>query len=256
MRGPRPDLLITLALLLFPATAHAGTVNLRWGDCWGDGGAQNASFACNTNAGSHALVGSFISSVTVPDAISAEIILDLAVADGTLPPWWHFKNAGSCRLTSLSASAALPLSAVQCVDWGGGQAVGFITDYLVGYSGPETARIRAAFGSQVPVELTAGTEYFLFQLILNHAKSTGTGACAGCDKAACLEYRDIQLTTQGGTILRLGPNFWPPGSSDHLATWQGGAGVVKPYGHSFICAYSHPTTTRTRTWGEVKALYR
>ena len=50
---------ISLANLLVIAVAYnaqAGTLNLRWNDCFGDGGVVNRMFACDTNSGSETLV--------------------------------------------------------------------------------------------------------------------------------------------------------------------------------------------------------
>ena len=53
-------LLVPFLLGLLPsATAAAGWVNLSWDDC-GSHGASMRTFACNTNGGSHTLVGSFV----------------------------------------------------------------------------------------------------------------------------------------------------------------------------------------------------
>src|SRR5690349_1796199 len=59
MRRARALLLALPALLAVASAAHAAGVSLRWNDCYGDGGVQNKNFACDTNAGSQTLVGSF-----------------------------------------------------------------------------------------------------------------------------------------------------------------------------------------------------
>ena len=51
--------LASLALLLFATSAQASGVNLTWVRCYGDGGVPNRAFACNANAGTNLLVGSF-----------------------------------------------------------------------------------------------------------------------------------------------------------------------------------------------------
>src|SRR5262245_25341776 len=87
---------VFVALALLAASdAAAGMVNLRWNDCWGDGGTMNRVFACNVNTGSESLVGSFIPQINLTDVSGIEITVDLATAGATLAPWWDFKNVGT-----------------------------------------------------------------------------------------------------------------------------------------------------------------
>src|SRR5512134_244708 len=141
MRAP---VALLLPLLLFATAAQAIPIKLRWNACWGDGGVMNRNFACDTNSQAHVLVGSFVSPVDFFDTVGNEAIVDLAVAGGSLPPWWQFRNTGSCRQTSLNLSTVLSLPSENCVDWAQGQAIGGIADYAVDPFGPGSARIRLA----------------------------------------------------------------------------------------------------------------
>jgi hypothetical protein len=246
-----------LALLLLPRLAVAGQINLRWSACWGDGGIMNKVFACNTNTGSNTLIGSFIPPQDLHQVSGMRCVVDLAVAGGSLPGWWQFHNAGSCRQNSLSYSIAAPPTAVNCVDWDSGQAVGSLVSYTVDLFGPGSARIvgASAAAANFLAELTAGQEYFAFSLILNNQKTVGTGACAGCEFGACLALKGIQLTVPppANTFdLFIASNG---GSDDRLTTWQGGAGVLERKSQLYLnCPLATPTIIRS--WGEVKALYR
>src|SRR5262245_6411620 len=100
----RALLCFSLTLLGFASLAHAGAVNLRWNQCWGDGGVVNKNFACDTNVGSHVLVASFVPDAPVfpPQtpfaAVGLESMLDIAVASPVLPAWWDGpKDPGSSR---------------------------------------------------------------------------------------------------------------------------------------------------------------
>src|SRR2546429_236082 len=99
MRRSHQRLVLAAALALSATRSHAAAgVNVRWNACFGDGGLANRSFACNTNNGSQQLVTSFVLGAPVSQVGAVEVNLDVAVAGATLPAWWQFVNAGSCRL--------------------------------------------------------------------------------------------------------------------------------------------------------------
>src|SRR5882672_7888002 len=109
-----------LLALTAGAAAAAPGVNLRWTNCFGDAGQLNRAFACNTNApitANNILVGSFVLAADVLAASGNEIVVDLASSSATLPAWWGFKNAGTCRTTALSMTFAPPAGTVNCADW-------------------------------------------------------------------------------------------------------------------------------------------
>ena len=244
-------LLLALPALLAVATAaHAAGVSLRWNDCYGDGGVQNKNFACDTNAGSQTLVGSFTLGADLAQVSGNEIELYLASASVPLPQWWQFKNTGSCRRTSMTVTLS---GSVPCLDWANGQAAGGISAYNIGFLGANTARVIMA--STVlptgPQDLSGGQEYFSFSLNIDNQKTVGTGSCAGCSSPVCLVMHSIDLTTPvvANNVLLTGPAY---GLDSDWATWQGGAGVVTGGGSGCPAA----TPAATRTWGAVKALYR
>jgi hypothetical protein len=226
-----------------PASA-ASQVKFRWDSCWGDGGVMNRDFACNVNTGSDRLIASFVPNRSHTGITMLESRIDITVAGGSVPDWWRFKNAGSCRLTSLTASAAIPPSASACVDWAGGSALDAIVTYVT-FDAP-VARASVTVTSQVPdalaADMPANQEYFAFALNLNHQKSVGTGACAGCTLPACLGLQYVEQSTPTG-IADIYDAFSL--DSDWLANWQGG-GVLG-------CQFTSPV--RSSTWGGVKALY-
>jgi hypothetical protein len=85
-------------LMLIPAVACAGGMNLSWTDC-GNAGTVNRNFACNVNTGNNVLVASFEPDVSM----NVEVVwayVDIQSADATtLNNWWQFHNPGSCRGT-------------------------------------------------------------------------------------------------------------------------------------------------------------
>jgi hypothetical protein len=251
-----PLCVILLALSATAASAGRG-VNLRWTDCYGDGGSINRSFACNTNSGNQTLVCSFELGADLPRVDGLEIVVDLASAGTTLPAWWQLHNAGTCRVTSLSVSSVISPLASNCIDWASGQAVSGLAAYQVGQSGPNTARMKIATAvAQVDIaDLVAGQEYFAINVTINNAKTVGTGSCAGCSTPVCIVLNSIRADTitpggaSGPTVTLSGPTN---GTDSDFAVWQGGSGVV--VGSKIGCPAATPTINRT--WGMVKTLYR
>src|SRR5215467_10030154 len=138
----RPPLLLACALLV-AASASAGTLNLRWDACSGDGGAVNKSFACTTNEGVERLVGSIVLADSMQHVSGMEIVMDVVVAGDALPAWWRFKNADACRPGAATWSTDVPATAEHCTDWASGQAVGGFAGYKAGAFGASSARIIA-----------------------------------------------------------------------------------------------------------------
>jgi len=251
-------LLCGLLLAVTATVAAAGPgVGLTWLNCSTDGGVQNRSFACNSNAGSNQLVGTFELGASLPGVVGTEIVIDIATAGAVLPAWWEFKNVGTCRTASLTMNQVLSAAAVNCIDWAQGASAGGIGAYNIGARGPNTARMVAALAvaASGAADLEPGTEYFSFNLLINNAKSVGTGSCAGCSTPACIVFNSINVVPPApapGVKLSGGLN---PGSD--FATWQGGAGVITnpPQGGGGSgCPAATPTTNKT--WGQVKTLYR
>ena len=237
---------LLFGVLAFVSSGHAGAgVFLRWDQCLSDGGAQNKAFACNVNTGKETLVGGFeLGADMTRPASGNEITLDIASASVTLPAWWQFRNAGTCRQTSLTMNFVVSPLAINCVDWASGVATGAIGAYTIGLRGPNTARIFAAASVPVgiPEDPVAGQEYFSFNLVISNEKTAGDGSCAGCQTPVCLYFTRLAVTTAvaADNLTLSGP---ANGVDSDVATWQGGA----------LCLF---TPTVQRTWGGVKALYR
>jgi|KBSSwiStaDraftv2_1062776.scaffolds.fasta_scaffold32212_1 hypothetical protein len=257
--------LVTLALAspAFAATTPPG-VNIRWDNCFDDGGLMNKTFACNTNAGQEQLVVSLVLAEPMLDVSGQEIVVDIRSASATLPAWWAFKNAGTCRLNSLAFTVGAVGSEVNCTEWSGGQAVGGIGAYQIGSPGPNGALLKAAVAvpSTALAALDPGVEYISGRLRINNLKTTGTGACAGCTEPVCIYLTSINVTSPVlGNNVRL-----TTGANDvasQIVTWQDGlvrnlasnCGLVGCF-PTFDCVLAPPTSARNSTWGAVKSLYR
>ena len=243
-------LLICALIALLPSAALAGP-HLRWNACYGDANAlPNRTFACDTNTGSELLVASY----SVPSALaqvqSVDCRIDIHFASATTPAWWAFKNAGTCRQTLVTAGTSPDLNWT-CTDLAAGQA---LAAYTVSYSNTVfgIAGGQLLLTSSVP----AGGEYdvapadgelFAFSLNIRHTKTTGTGACAGCQTPACFQFTQITLhsATYPYPVGYSGP---ADSSPTWYALWQSSDPT------STSCQLT--TGTRRPTWGAIKSLYR
>jgi len=243
--------------LLAEAPAHAGyrspgsNVNLSWSRCHGEGvGTQDRAFACDTNAGFEVLVASFQLDAPLAQVGGNEAVLDLISLDDPVPAWWDFENAGACRQYSPEINTAADASDVVCVDWAQGGSAGGIGAYAQsGFGYPYymmTRRRRMTIALGVPPsalqELQANTEYFAFNLVIDHAKTVGPGACSGCSGSVCLVLQSIRVISSdlANNVFLSGGTT--PGSD--MVHWQGTVGDC------------NLVPVKNKTWGEVKALYR
>lgn len=251
-----------LVLLASPARALQG-VYVSWTTCFGEPGAtQNKNFACNTNVGNHIITGAFVLPEPIPHVSSTESVVEWAVDSSTLPAWWQMKNTGTCRPTSLSMNTAAPVDAA-CVDWAQGQAVSGILAYCTtaspcGFSGypfnPNVGVVRMvkAVPPGFEQDLSAGTQYFEFNLVINSAKTVGTGSCEGCSVPACIVFNSVTLNTSDGQFYWWSTVSGAVAPGSNFVTWQGGGSPSTWRGTG--CPRATPT--KTSTWGSVKALYR
>ena len=208
---PPPAVLAVFASLVAftPRPAQAATgIGLAWDHCQGEVGAiQNKEFACDTNAGVDIAYGTVTLAVPLSKVGGFDLSLGIAAASPSLPAWWQLVSPGSCRSASLSAPQLVDPTASVCEDWGHGVASGLLsgTDILelcVG-STPPPNKMGLTVGAFAPIEspqdLAAGQEYFLFSLRLNHAKTVGTGSCAGCETPVCITFCGGRLSMGGAT---------------------------------------------------------
>ena len=240
--------LLALALV---APAHAAQgVNLSWSRCHGEaGGTQNRAFACDTNTGAEHLVASFVLPTDLPLTSGNEVIVDLVSAADPLPQWWEFYNIGTCRMNSLSLNLVPDPSDVVCQEWQQGASVGGIGAYQSTggvFPGLDSRHRRMKIALAVPpyalADLVANTEYFSCDIVINHLKTVGTGACGGCSGSVCLVLTSINVTTPvlANNVLLGGGTT--PGSD--MAHWQG------------TNADCRVVPVLNRSWGQVKALYK
>ncbi len=254
--------LLTLLLLmcLTPAAHAAQGMNLAWDACFGDGGVRNKTFACDTNTGSEQLYVSFQLDSAFTPVTGMELTINFSTPAGPPGAWWQFKNAGSCRLSALSASSAPLTPGGSCVNYWNGFASGGIAGYTVNYVGLGMNRLFVIFAlpSTAWASLDGDVEYFAARLAISHANSVGAGSCPGCLDPVCIGIENLKLTRpvgQGDIRLAEETTF---GSS--TVNWQGSAASSSRVGdparffyRTLHCASA--TAARNPTWGSIKSLY-
>lgn len=241
-------------------------VNIRWDQCYDDGGAANKVFACDTNTGSEHLVASFVLDREMTGVTGVAFLIELASASASWPAWWEFRNSGTCRQSSLTLALTPPPGSANCSDWVSGSASGGLSSFVIGSLGPNTARLGGASAIPSSATLEPDVEYFVGSLAISHAKTVGTGACGGCDVPVCVIFSQLHVSTPN-----IANDLWMWNGANwegsQIVSWQNSyvAGTVistfNPGGgpqHKSItsCVPYSTSPARTSTWGAVKALYR
>lgn len=224
-----------------------GTLTLAWNDCRDGEGVGNRASGCGFNNDLHDLFPGFQLTAPLDSVISMELVLDLQHADPSLPDWWQLQPGG-CRAGGMVTSQDFSL-ALGCTDPWNGQGASFVQGWLVGQpaGGPNQARllVAATTPSNALVSLQAGVPYHSTHLVLRNIKSSGTGACSGCNRPACLVLNGITLRRLSGGSGETVEVITPGPGNANWVTWQGGTG-----------ADCQAVPTRNATWGRLKSLYR
>jgi len=251
--------LFAIALVALTAgSVHASGINVAWNDCPAAGGTENVLFNCNVNTGNNALVVSFVPPFDLTDVLALQANVEIineptfSICDPIppggpscyppLPSFWDMQTGG-CRSSGIFASVNFqspPYDAGVCQDMWQGQGVsGSAYQVNVGGSNWNRFQVVAAVPAGIPVSASASAESYAFIVMINHVKSTGTGACEGCCTPVTLvcDYLQLQYNAGADQVTLTQPE------SRNWATWNTG---------NTACI----TPTRNRTWGGVKALYR
>jgi hypothetical protein len=232
----RASLLAAPALLAAGPRAHAAGIFLNWDDC-GIGGSRNKTFACATTTASDVLVASFVPPGGMSRYLGLYGTIEIQTAQPQLPDWWQLQGGG-CRAGSISYSCDFS-SYSGCSDfWSTRNALGGM-NYEGAFQGANRGRVRViyAVSENQAGSISAGDEYYAFRIIFNHAKSTGSGSCAGCSEPACITFTSLLLSQTAGA----GDNTLTASGGSALVTWQ-----------RSTCA----SGTQTGTWGKLKSIYR
>jgi len=239
---------IAVLLLVAPVTSSASGVNLFLNDCSAGSSLQSVTSACTSNAGTAmTLVGSVVLPVgTFEGFVGAGAVIDVLASSSTLPDWWRGGgSSGACRTDAFAAVFDNTVSPGCPTLWDGYPAPLSVFAVQPGLRGPGSVRLNggAAVQATDAHDLVGDgvTELGVFRMTILNTKSTGDGACGGCNVAACLVLQEITLYhLSGARDLKL----TNPVQGDYV-TWQTGYPV---------CPASTPTLNRS--WGALKAQYR
>jgi hypothetical protein len=249
-----------LAVALTSASAAAAGLNLSWDDC-GSHGTQVQAFACDTNAGQHTMVGSFVAPEGIELMSANEVFMELQVNAPTIPDWWQVRT-GACRPAStLTGNWDFTAGPYNCYDYWQGGAIGGWVEDAPQFSFPiYSQRIRGVFalptGDLRITSVPPGTEVYSFKLSIKNSKSTGLGACIGCEAGACIILTDLNINQ---------PSPYPPRTFIQLpegrnyVSWQCITGrITNEENHpEGLCTFPGcPTPVRAQSWGQIKQLYR
>ena len=243
----RRCLISCLLVSLLSSVASAAGLNLYWNGC--DVSARtNLSFACQDNSGTSTLVVSFDPPYGITKLVAATAIIDLMSASPARPPWWRLEPGG-CREGAVSLSFAAP-------------SLGYCETYWTAATGgisflpsDDPRQLRMFVSWSIPEALAGpvqpGGEYYAFQLTIDHARTVGAGACAGCSSPVCLVVLQMTLHQAPG----LGDYCITNPFTSNYVSWQGGAGSLAcPAADGAGYPYSVSCTTPAlgHTWGRVK----
>ncbi len=248
-------LLLSLALLGAGAPRAFAQSGLRllWDQCLADGGVTQTLFDCTKNAGAAALNASVIIPADMPQFAAAQVIIDVHVADGTIPPWWQVA-AGQCRENRLTASydpTGFPWSEHCPAIWGEVAPLQIQT-IQPEISGPGMFRAISAAALPAGSErslVADGTELTVCRVVVLHAKTVGQGACDGCRVGACFWLKEIYLEQLAGLPSQRITDARRNAIVGHNAVWDYS---IEFQSSGLTCT----TPALNRTWGAIKTLYR
>ena len=212
-----------LALLLLVTStrlASAG-LDLTWNACnTSVSGADNVALSCSTPATAR-LFGNFQSPQAIPQFLAMDAIIDIRTGGGTLPSFWHFENGG-CNNDGLGLSDSKP--STQCPTatnptlWGttGNDAVAAITAFDLS-RGADRLRLLMTISRSTPTTVTAGQNYFAFEMDFATDNAPTCGGCAtpaviGWSKAVLYgSSSTVELYQAGNRFATVGVNGGLPG---------------------------------------------
>ena len=235
---------IAMLLSLGIGSASAEGLNLSWDDC-GAAGTSFKQFACNTNEGQDRLVMSVEAPAGIDTICGVIAALHINANMGGIPPdWWRaetpFGQLGNCRDSTAIrpelASTSCPRVLVpDLVTWAYQIVPPLIPPHLLMFHltiGSPTSR-----GTVEP-----GIEYDIATWVINHSRTIGPDACAGCESEGCIVLNSVSFVPACGVSVVTVTNPL----ERNFVTWQSDA----------ILGCPMSTPTRRATWGQVRSLYR
>lgn len=239
--------LAPLLVVLAASPAAAAGAGIRWNSCLGE---SNRNFACDRSTGSEALVGTFQAPASM-SMMAADAFVRITVAESDMPGWWTMWGNGSCRPGAATFSADVSAE-TDCDDPWQGNATGGFGLRSLDDRGLLLA-ITMAVPRTAPVSISGGQTYAFFRITIQHTRSMGAGACAGCNTPACITLESALLYphreemnpgSPDPRLVELTEGIAGVGGAGNIVTWQGGT----------------PTCTagarKSSSWSDLKRRFR
>ena len=237
-----------LLLAVSVSLAAAQGINLAINDCSQGGVVAAPNNTCTSSTGlALNMIGSASAPAGMDRVVACEGYIDGQTSAAALSPWWTLDG---CRASALSFDFGFLSGPFNCGDFWGGQASG---GGGIGpdHTAPNRFQIKLVCATVAENPMEAGTENYLFKVLITKAKTTGTGACAGCTDAACLVLNRVIINQPAGAVG--GDAVITTPIVSNYVTYNGGVVGGGPNGGS---GCPGATPTQNRTWGQVKSLYR
>jgi len=231
-------LTLVAAVLVFGASASfAQGLNLYWNDC--QSGVTNFANTCATASGSTMSMHASVFPPSMPMFAATTTVVDIAVADATLPAWW-LTNAGQCRANAIGISYDPNNNPGTCPDlWQFNQNLQ-VSQIQQGVNGPNRIRVNgvAAVPAGSELNVVGGSEQWVCRVTITR---TNQLTCAGCLTPATIVLNEMYMQQPGGL-----PAYRITNPADNYCIGYNGGDAQCP----------GATPTQNATWGAVKNLYR
>ena len=241
-----------------------GNLDLAWNACPAvAGSAPTTSFACNDPAGIHLLYGRFNVNTALTNIVAMDFALEVSVDAQSLPSFWQMEpgdcNYGSIVLSGVKPATACGTATNPTATWTDSPIVGWgWLDSGHGFPppGPHNARfLGSVVRPSTGINLAVGVNYHGFGLTILEDQSDlipapGTGPCGGCAAPTIWVWNSARLTQASS----------PSGGGSEAALFvlegPGTFGNVATTNCNLDPAFCGVDRAHTKTWGQIKALYR
>jgi hypothetical protein len=261
--------LTVVAGLAAPAVWAQNYISLAWGDCLVDGGTSRANVNCSAESWTEYLIFTHQLGVDQPNFVGIEGIIDMddQTNPASMSGWWQWDigSAGTCRTAAVvsnvpEASMSPRWTGATCIDVGMSVKTLATTYIMVRRpspgtgTGPNSQRIvfQWVVPYDQPIPYTAGTNVAVGSLRICSRPTNGHATCAGCTAGITFTLNSIFAAqpagSPNGSLTATDPLPFP-GWPTYLTNC-----VSANYPATTCLPFISPT--ETRTWGQLRALYR
>jgi len=253
-------------MLVSSAAMAQDGLHMAWTACANSGGTPTETFLCDGGT-VHQLQGTFSVALSTPGVVAMDGIIDFIFPSTPtqVEPFWQFQQNG-CNFSGLALTAGKPglgcggllpsTGNTNTLCGTGGTACTPFSGYAYGSSINFPANrgrllITLARASSSPVTLAANTgvgAHFGFTLAFfeDNAVGLGGGECAGCQSS-------VGMTWNQAVFYNTAATAGGEGIAANLSSTSPGSGNASVGANCVSCA---TVGSRSRTWGQLKSLYR